>query len=63
MKNSEVIKLSDAELLEELEKQTGAYTELKFTHAVAPLENPAQLKELRKSIARLQTELTKRENN
>lgn len=63
MKNSEVIKLSDTELLEELDKQTGAYTELKFTHAVAPLENPAQLKELRKSIARLHTELTKRENN
>lgn len=63
MKNSEVTKLSDTKLLEELDKQTGAYTELKFTHAVAPLENPAQLKELRKSIARLHTELTKRENN
>lgn len=60
MKQQEILKLSDSDLLEEIEKQTAAYGDLKRTHTVSPLENPMQLKELRKSIARLKTELTKR---
>lgn len=63
MKYSEIINLSDADLQEELEKQSAAYTELKWTHAVAPLENPSQLTKMRKSIARLNTEIAKRNNN
>jgi len=63
MKQSEVKNLTDVELQEEIEKATNAYSELKMTHAVSPLENPSQLKKTRKTIARLKTELSKRQEH
>lgn len=62
MKQSEVVNLSVAELKEEIEKSEQAYSEMKMTHAVSPLENPSQIKATRKTIARLKTELSKRED-
>ncbi|MCJ7757363.1 MAG: 50S ribosomal protein L29 [Gillisia sp.] len=61
MKQSEVRELSVAELQEEFAKSKKAYSDLKMAHAVSPLENPIQLKTVRKSIARIATELTNRE--
>ncbi|TBW27442.1 50S ribosomal protein L29 [Gramella sp. KN1008] len=61
MKQSEVKELSVAELQEELDKSRKAYADLKMAHAVSPLENPIQLRAVRRNIARLATELTKRE--
>jgi large subunit ribosomal protein L29 len=34
---------------------------LEFAHAISPLENPMSIRGLRKDIARLQTELKKKE--
>jgi large subunit ribosomal protein L29 len=39
-----------------------AFSDLKMSHAVSPLENPVQLRNLRRNIARLATETTKRNN-
>ncbi|WP_029035472.1 50S ribosomal protein L29 [Salinimicrobium terrae] len=61
MKQSEVRELSVAELQEELGKERKSYSDLKMAHAVSPLENPIQLRTVRRSIARIATELTKRE--
>ncbi|MDR9456408.1 MULTISPECIES: 50S ribosomal protein L29 [Salegentibacter] len=61
MKQSEVKEFSVAELQEELDKSRKAYSDLKMAHAVSPLENPIQLRAVRRDIARLATELTKRE--
>ncbi len=61
MKQTEVQKLSDAELQETLGRTKKSYSDLKMAHAVTPLENPIQLRAVRKSIARLATEITKRE--
>jgi len=36
-------------------------TKLKINHAVSPLENPQRIKDLRRLVARLKTELRKRE--
>ena len=33
---------------------------MKMTHAISPIENPMQIKSLRKTIARINTELTVR---
>lgn len=63
MEQSEIKNLSISELEEEITKATAAYSELKMTHAVSPLENPSQLKVTRKTIARLKTELSKRQEN
>jgi large subunit ribosomal protein L29 len=61
MKQSEVKELSVAELQEELGKSRKAYSDLKMAHAVSPLENPIQLRTVRRDVARLATELNKRE--
>ena len=62
MKQQEVIKLSNDELKEQLIENKKKFNELKMAHAVSPLENPIQIKAIRKSIARIMTELTKRDN-
>ncbi len=61
MKQSEVKEKSVAELQEELIKAKRAYSDLKMAHAISPLENPIQLRGHRRTVARIATELTKRE--
>ena len=61
MNQSEVLKLSNEELKEQLIEQKKKYNELKKAHAVSPLENPIQLRSIRRSIARIATEITNRE--
>ena len=61
MKQAEIIQLSTAELQEKLGDTKKSYADLKMAHAVSPLENPIQLRDVRRTVARLATELTKRE--
>ncbi|UKM65118.1 50S ribosomal protein L29 [Flavobacteriaceae bacterium GSB9] len=62
MKQSEIKELSVAELQEKLSETKKSYAELKLAHAISPLENPIQLRNIRKSVARIATELTKRDS-
>ncbi|MCF8378189.1 MAG: 50S ribosomal protein L29 [Bacteroidales bacterium] len=58
----EVIKeLSTIDLKERLEDESKQLVKLKLNHAVSPLENPNKIKAYRKIIARIKTELRKRE--
>ena len=61
MKQADIKLLSDSDLREKVKDEKGAMVKLKLNHAVSPIENPAKIKESRKTIARLQTELRKRE--
>ena len=61
MKQSEIKELSTAELQEKLSDTKKTYADLKMTHAISPPENPIQLRSVRRSVARLATELTNRE--
>ncbi|RLD30577.1 MAG: 50S ribosomal protein L29 [Bacteroidetes bacterium] len=61
MKQSEINESSTAELQEQIMEVKKAYSDLKIAHAISPLENPIQLKGMRRSIARIATELIKRE--
>ena len=61
MKQSEITETSTAELYEKLAEINKAHTDLKIAHAISPLENPIQLRGHRRAIARIATELTKRE--
>ena len=61
MKQSEIIKLSIEDLREQFASLKKNYTDLKMTHAISPLESPMELRELRRNVAKLATELTKRE--
>ncbi|MDV7140293.1 50S ribosomal protein L29 [Maribacter sp. TH_r10] len=62
MKNLEVQKLSVEELTEKLAEYKKQHADLKMAHFVTPLENPLQIRKVRRTVARLATELTKREN-
>ncbi|WP_396168432.1 50S ribosomal protein L29 [Flavobacterium sp.] len=61
MKQSEIKNLSAAELQEKLNQTKKAYADLKMAHAISPIENPLQIRTVRRTVARLATELTKRE--
>ncbi len=60
MKAKDIAELTTAEVAEKLEIELENYNKLKLNHAVAPLENPVQLRFKRKFIARLRTDLRKR---
>jgi large subunit ribosomal protein L29 len=61
MKQSEIKELSVTELQEKLGETKKSYSDLKMAHAISPLDNPIQLRSVRRDVARLATELTKRE--
>ena len=61
MKQIDIKDLSLDDLNENLAQQSDVITKLKMNHAVSPLENPKQITVVRKTIARLKTELRKRE--
>ncbi len=52
---------SDADLANELQQTELQYEKLKFDHAIKGLENPLLLREVRRDIARLNTEVRRRE--
>ncbi len=62
MKQSEIKELSVEELREKVAEYKKQQADLKMAHAVTPLENPLQIRNARRTLARLSTELTKREN-
>ena len=63
MKTSDIKDLSTEEIKEKIETEKAALTKMKMNHAVSPLENPMLIRTTRRNIARLMTELRKRELN
>lgn len=63
MKQSEIAELTNDEIVEKIENESNSIEKLRMVHAVSPLENPIQLREKRRNIARLKTELKKRMTN
>ncbi len=66
MKQEVIKELSKADIIDRLEEERKHLTKLKLNHAVSPLENPHEISDNRKTIARLETELRSRiiaENN
>ena len=61
MKMKELQGLDAKGLAEKLEEVKAKLVQLKLNHAVAPLENPSQIKAARRDIARMKTELRQRE--
>jgi large subunit ribosomal protein L29 len=60
MKQEEIVQLSLEDLNDRLDESKEKMTKMLLTHSVSPLENPLQIHKLRKTIARLNTELVKR---
>ncbi|RZJ70004.1 50S ribosomal protein L29 [Flavobacterium sp.] len=60
MKQSEIKDLSAEQLQEKLNESKKSYLELTSTHAISPIANPLQIRSLRRTVARLHTEIAKR---
>ena len=61
MKNAEIKGLTVAELTEKIGSEKETMRKMKFAHQVSAIENPMKIRETRKLIARLKTELTAKE--
>lgn len=63
MKQSEIKEMSTEEIVEQIENKELELSKKKLTHKVSEIENPLTIRHSRKDIARLKTELRKRELN
>lgn len=57
---NEIRELENAELLVEIDVLKEELFDLRFQQAIGQLENPARLREIRKTIARIKTVITER---
>ena len=60
-KTLELRDLSDDDLRAQLDESQTSYDKMKFDHTVNSIENPLQLREVRRDIARLKTEQRRRQ--
>lgn len=60
-KTKQLKEMSDADLKTELDGTLTQYQRLRFDHVIKGLENPIGLRDVRRDIARLKTEMRKRE--
>ena len=63
MKISEIRQIPVAELAESVADEVAKYNQMVLNHSISPLENPAQIKEARRTIARMKTVLRESELN
>ena len=63
MKIAEIRKIAANELQERLDAEVEKYNQMLLNHSVSPLESPAQIKEARRTIAKIKTVLRENELN
>jgi large subunit ribosomal protein L29 len=61
MKTSEIKELTTAEIKEKLEIGKEELVRMCLNHSVNPLDNPMKIRYARKNVARLSTEIRKRQ--
>ena len=61
MELNKMREMTDAELAAELEKMKKELFNLRFQHVTGQLENPLQMREVRKNIARVKTIMREKE--
>ena len=61
MKNADIKNLSVAELKDKIAAEKEAMRKIQFAHKISSIENPMRIKETRRLIARLNTELRAKE--
>lgn len=63
MKIADIREIATNELAERIEAEVANYNQMVLNHSISPLDNPAQIKKLRRTIARMKAELHQRELN
>ena len=58
MKKADIKNLSAEDIQNKLAETRSDFNKLKLSHSISPIENPIQIRDMRKTIARLETELT-----
>ncbi|MDB5206360.1 MAG: ribosomal protein [Flavisolibacter sp.] len=53
--------LNDQDLTARIKEDEARLKKLEFAHAISPLENPVSIRNLRRELARLKTELKKKQ--
>jgi large subunit ribosomal protein L29 len=61
MKSNVLIEMPDNEINDLLLEERERLAKMKMSHAVSPLENPHQIRYAKRTIARILTELRRRE--
>ena len=58
MKNTDIRALNVEQFAQAIAEENTRLLKLKFAHAVSPIENPMRIRNTRRLVARLKTELT-----
>jgi len=61
MKTSEITELTTSEIIERIGTSSEELVRMKLNHSVNPLDNPMKIRFARRNVARLNTELRKRQ--
>ena len=61
MKKADLSQLSTNDLKEKLAEEKASLSKMKFGHSISPVENPMRMRHGKKAVARMMTELRKRE--
>jgi large subunit ribosomal protein L29 len=60
MKQKDIEALSIQELKDKLQEEKAGLDKMHLNHQISPIENPMKIRQSRKLVARLSTELTKK---
>ena len=60
MKKEDIKELTTEELQARLTEEKSLYAKMKINHAISSIENPMKIRVVRRGIAQIHTELTKR---
>ena len=61
MKTAEIREFTTKEIEERVDAERTMLGKLSMNHAVSPLDNPQKIKVMRRNVARMKTELRKRQ--
>ncbi|MCO6484706.1 MAG: 50S ribosomal protein L29 [Saprospiraceae bacterium] len=59
-KTIDLQEFSEADLLNELKETEAQFQKMRFDHAIKGLDNPIAIRDVRRDIARIQTEIRRR---
>ena len=60
-RKEDILQMSDEDIRMKIRDDQDNLRRMRFNHAISPLDNPLSLRSLRREIARLNTELNKRQ--
>ncbi len=63
MKIAEIKEMTTNDLVERIEAEVANLNQMVLNHSISPLDNPAQIKQLRRTIAQMKTVLRERQLN